>query len=257
MLDGLSTPEYISHALDIIVVAYIIYRIIILIRGTHAVQMLGGLLLVALVYVLSQFFNMIMLQWLIDNFLNYIVLIIIVLFQQDIRRGLSQIGKSPFLARVESSREAQVIEEITRAAVTLATRRIGGLIVIERETVIRGLAEIGVLLDAAISREIIVSIFHTSSPIHDGAIIIQKGRIMAAGCFLPLTLNPDVPKELGTRHRAGIGITEDSDALTIVISEETGRISTAINGQLERIEEQGDLRQLLYDELRLHVKGWE
>jgi len=229
---------------DIGIIAFLIYRIIDLIRGTRAVQMLIGLAVVFLTYLSSQVFQLYTLNWVLDNFLSSILLVIVVIFQNDIRRALAQVGSGPFFAR-ERRMQSQDLEEIVRAAVVLASKRIGALIVIEREVGLSEYMEIGTRLDARISKELINSIFVPSSPIHDGALVIQKGRITAAGCFLPLTSNPYVSKALGTRHRAAIGITEETDAVVIVVSEEEGKISLVRGGRITRDLDAGTLRGML------------
>ncbi len=229
---------------DIAIIAFLIYRIIDLIRGTRAVQMLIGLAVVFLTYLSSQAFQLYTLNWILDNFLSSILLVIVVIFQNDIRRALAQVGSGPFFGR-ERRMQSQDLEEIVRAAVALASKRIGALIVIEREVGLNEYMEIGTRLDARISKELINSIFLPTSPIHDGALVIQKGRITAAGCFLPLTSNPYVSKALGTRHRAAIGITEETDAVVIVVSEEEGKISLVRGGRIARDLDAGTLRGML------------
>jgi uncharacterized protein (TIGR00159 family) len=229
---------------DIAIIAFVIYRIIDLIRGTRAVQMLIGLAVVFLAYLSSQSFELYTLNWILDNFLSSVLLVIVVIFQNDIRRALAQVGSGPFFGR-DRRLQTQDLEEVTKAAVTLASKHIGALIVFEREVGLSEYIEIGTGLDARISKELINSIFVPTSPIHDGALVIQKGRITAAGCFLPLTTNPHVSRTLGTRHRAAIGITEETDAVVIVVSEEEGRISLVHEGRITRDLDAGQLRATL------------
>jgi len=230
--------------IDIAIIAFIIYRVIDLIRGTRAVQMLFGLAVVFLTYLSSQAFQLFALNWILDNFLSSVLLVIVVIFQNDIRRALAQVGSGPFFGR-ERVMQSQDLEEITKAAVTLASKRIGALIVVERDVGLNEYMEIGTGLDARVSKELINSIFVPTSPIHDGALVIQKGRITAAGCFLPVTANPDVSKTLGTRHRAAIGLTEETDAVAIVVSEEEGKISLVREGRITRDLDAGTLRATL------------
>ena len=230
---------------DILLVAFIIYRIFLLIKGTRAVQMLLGLAVVLVVYVLSQFFGLFTLHWFLDNFLSSIILVIIVIFQSDIRRALIHMGRNPFFAGMSTREESEVIEELVKASFAMASRRVGALIVIERETGIKDFIEAGSEIDAKVSSDLIQSIFHPSSPIHDGALVIQEGRLTRAGCFLPLTQNPDVGRGLGTRHRAAIGLTELVDAVSIVVSEETGKVSVVVVGRITRDLDYVSLRKVL------------
>ncbi len=220
---------------DILIVSVAIYEFLKLIRGTHAVQMvLGSGLLVALFF-LSRWAPLETVNWLIRNMVGFVVFAAIVLFQGDIRRALAHVGRAPFfryLARTESDDET--IEEIVVAATMLASRKTGAIIAIEREIGLRHYVESGILLDAALTYDLLASIFQPTSPLHDGAVIVQEGRVAAAACFLPLTVNPRLGRELGTRHRAAIGLTEENDAVSIVVSEETGTISLALEGQIER-----------------------
>ncbi len=233
-----------QDAVDIGIIAFIIYRIIDLIRGTRAARMLVGLFVVFLTYLSSQFFDLYTLNWVLDNFLSSVLLVIVVIFQHDIRRALTQVGSGPFFGG-DIRMLGQDLEEIVRAVVQLASKRIGGLIAFEREVGLNEYIEGGTTLDARISKELIASIFVTSSPIHDGALVVRKGRVTAAGCFLPLTANPNVSKTLGTRHRAAIGLTEETDAVVIVVSEEEGSISLVSDGRITRDLDAGTLRSTL------------
>jgi len=233
-----------QDAVDIGVIAFIVYQILDLIRGTRAARMLLGLGVVFLVFLSSQIFDLYTVNWVLDNFLSSILLIIVVIFQHDIRRALTQVGSGTFFGSDPGMQGADV-EEMVRAVVALASKRIGGLIAFERGVGLNEYIEGGIKVDSRISREIIVSVFLTSSPIHDGAMIVHAGRIAAAGCFLPLTTNPNVSKALGTRHRAAIGLTEETDAVVIVVSEEDGRISLVQNGRLTRDLDAANLRERL------------
>jgi len=219
--------------IDIALVAYIIYRFLLLIRGTRGVQMTFGIVVLLLVYWVSRYLGLATIQWLLSNALTYIVFAIIVIFQSEIRRGLAGIGQTPTLGRQNRYR-SEVYEEITQAATTLASRKIGALIVIERDIGLKNYVENGIVLDAVLAFDLLVTIFNPNTPLHDGAVIVQNNRIAAAACFLPLTLDPYHSKELGTRHRAAIGITEENDAVAVIVSEETGVISMAIDGKITR-----------------------
>jgi diadenylate cyclase len=232
--------------LDILIVSVLIYEVLKLIRGTRAVQMaIGGSLIVALFYG-SRWAQLETVNWLIRTFFGYAVFAVIVLFQSDIRRALAHLGRAPFfryLARNESAEES--IEELVVAAGLLSKRRIGAIIALERQIGLRGYIESGIPLDAVLTYDLLLSIFHPSSPLHDGAVIVREDRVAAAACFLPLTVNPKFGKELGSRHRAAIGLTEENDALAIVVSEGTGAISLVSEGQIDRELEVEELRARL------------
>lgn len=232
--------------LDILVVWVLIYEVLKLIRGTRAVQMaIGGLVLVGLFYG-SRWGQLETVNWLIRNLLGYIVFAVIVLFQSDIRRALAHLGRAPFFryfAKAES--EEETVEELVVAANMLSTQRIGAIIAIERQIGLRNYIEGGIPLDAVLSYDLLLSIFQPGSPLHDGAVIVQEDRVAAAACFLPLTVNPRLSKELGSRHRAAIGLTEENDSVAVVVSEETGTISLVADGQIERGVDADDLRARL------------
>lgn len=245
MLEILTNPRWLLDLLDILLVAFIIYRIILLIKGTRAVQMLVGLAVLLLIYIASQVGGLYTLNWILDNFLSSIILVIVVIFQNDIRRALIHVGRNPFFADLTFREETQVIDELARGCVALAQKRLGALIVIERETGINDFLEVGVELDAKPASDLIHAIFHPSSPIHDGALILQGGRMTRAGCFLPLSQNPAISPRLGTRHRAAIGLTELVDAVVIVVSEETGRISVVVGGKMTKDLDASTLKKVL------------
>jgi diadenylate cyclase len=229
----LSSSFAIRDLVDIAIVAYIIYRFLLLIRGTRGVQMTFGIGVLLLLYWISRYSGLSTVQWLLSNALTYIVFAIIVIFQSEIRRGLAGIGKTPILGR-HSRQRSEVFEEITQAATMLASRKIGALIVIERDIGLKNYVENGIVLDAVLAFDLLVTIFNPNTPLHDGAVIVVRNRIAAAACFLPLTLDPYHSKELGTRHRAAIGMTEETDAVAVIVSEETGVISLAIDGKITR-----------------------
>jgi diadenylate cyclase len=234
--------------LDIALVSVLIYEFLKLIRGTRAVQMAVGSLLVIGLFYVSQLAPLQTLNWLIRNMLVYVVFAAIVIFQGDIRRALAHFGQAPFFRYFNRQEAAnETIEEVVVAATMLAQQKVGAIIAIEREIGLRNYIESGIPLDAALTYDLLVTIFRPGSPLHDGAVILQEGRIAAAACFLPLTVNPRLSRELGTRHRAAIGLTEENDAAAIVVSEETGQISIALDGQIER--------GLTPDDLRVRLRG--
>src|SRR5215510_8338446 len=215
-----------ADALDIAIVSFLVYELLLLIRGTRAAQMALSAGFILLLYFLSQWLQLETVNWVIRNLAAYVVFAVIVLFQADIRRALAHFGRAPFFryfARVEAAEES--IEELVVAAGLLASKRIGAIIAIERQIGLRNYVEGGIPLDARLTYDLLVSIFLPASPLHDGAVIVQNDRIAAAACFLPLTVNPKLGKELGSRHRAAIGLTEENDSVAIVVSEETGNIS--------------------------------
>jgi diadenylate cyclase len=228
------TPFSIRDLIDIGLVAYVIYRFLLLMRGTRGVQMTFGIVMLLLLYWVTRYYRLAAVQWLLSNALTYIVFAIIVLYQSEIRRGLANIGATTIFGRHHRQNDKGYYEEIVLAAATLASKKIGGLVVIERNIGLKNYVESGIALDAVLTYDLLVTIFSPNTPLHDGAVIVQQNRIVAAGCFLPLTLDPYLSKELGTRHRAAIGITEETDAAAIIVSEETGTISLAIGGQIIR-----------------------
>ena len=231
--------------LDILLVAVILYWLLLLIKGTKAAQILIGLVVLFFAFLFSGYIGLYTMDWLIQSFWAQIVLVLVILFQPEIRRALAQMGEARFLPSFASAQELKSLEEIVRATIALSNRKIGGLIVIERETSLRDFIEIGTPLDAKVSHELLLSIFHPTSPIHDGAVIIRGNRVVAAGCFLPLSLSAELSKAVGTRHRAGVGLSEETDAVVIIISEETGSIATAVGGTLEKNVDMGSLRDFL------------
>ena len=239
--------------LDILLVAGGIYWLLLLIRGTRAIQILVGLIVLIALTLVSQLLELAALGLILERLLEPAVVIIVILFQNDIRRALARVGRG-FFPSFSAEQEIQVVEEIVRAAGSLSQRRHGALIVLERESNLGDLIEAGVTVDAALSKELLASIFHPSSPMHDGAIIIQEGRVASAGCILPLTLRTDLPKGLGTRHRAAVGITEETDALVVVVSEETAKISVVLGGEMLRGLDAPQLRVVLRDVLGGELK---
>jgi len=218
---------------DILILAFIIYEILLIVKGTRALQILLGVGTLVAVYYGALWGRLQTVQWVLDKTLPYLVFALIVLFQGEIRRALAQFGRTPFGRRLSSMDVRQASEDIVMAASTLASQRTGALIVLERATGLRTFTESGIPLNAQLSYDLLVSIFQRGSPLHDGAVIIRKDKIVAASCFLPLSINPIWGTQLGTRHRAAIGITEETDAVTVTVSEETGAISLAISGSIE------------------------
>jgi len=232
---------------DILAVSFIFYQILVWIRGTRALQIMMGLLILFAIFLLSAWLEFRALRTLLGTIFGNLFIILVILFHQDIRRALSKVGVNPFLSNLSRSRSGQLIEEIVKSAVSLANRKIGALIVVEKQADVLDFVEAGTLIDAVLDRDLISSLFMPVSPLHDGALIIRKGRIYMAGCFLPLTLNPSVSKNVGTRHRAAVGLTEETDAICIVVSEETGSLSMAFNGKISHDLDGNQLRKLMLE----------
>jgi len=233
---------------DILIVSILIYEALKLIRGTRAMQMAIGSVLVLFLFYTSRLFPLQTVNWLIRSVLSYVVFAAIVLFQSDIRRALSHLGRAPFFRYfARSERAAETIEEILTATSLLAKDRVGAIIVIEREIGLRNYVESGIRIDAAVSYDLLTTIFQPDTPLHDGAVILQDERIAAAACFLPLSVNPKLDRDLGTRHRAAIGLTEECDAIAVIVSEERGEISISTRGRLER--------RLTAEELRARLQA--
>jgi diadenylate cyclase len=219
--------------LDILIIALLIYYMLKLLRGTRAMQMLIAILLLIILYEGARRAQFEMVEWLLDTLLPYVAIAIIVLFQPEIRRALDRFGRNLSLARFSSNSPTSSFDDVVLAAGYFAQNRIGALIAFEREVGLRTYIESGIPLEANLSYDLLLAIFHPGSPLHDGAVIVQGARMPAAACFLPLTLNPMTSNQLGTRHRAAIGVTEESDAVAVVVSEQTGAISLAVGGAIE------------------------
>lgn len=239
--------------LDIILVALVFYRLIILIRGTKAVQLIQGLAVIFAASTLSNWLGLYTVNWLLRNTITVVLVALPVVFQPELRRALEQLGRGkllteplPFLGRDDLD-GIKTMEEIIEAVTSLAKSQTGALIVLERKTGLKDIIETGITMDALISAQLLENIFYPNTPLHDGALIIRGNRIVAAGCYLPLTENPSLGKKLGTRHRAALGISEDTDALVLIVSEETGIISLARGGKLERYLDKQSLRDILQD----------
>lgn len=238
----------ISSVMDILVVSYIFYKAYMLIRETRAEQLLKGIIFIILLIPVSSFFNLTMLNWILTKTLTIGVLSFIIIFQPEIRRALEHLGRSAFNDKhilEDDETMEKVVSEIVNATENLSKSKTGALVIIEQLTGLGDIINTGTQLDAVVSSALLENIFVVNTPLHDGATIIRNDRIVSAGCFLPLTSNNDISKKLGTRHRAAIGISENSDALIIVISEETGTISLAVNGVLTRNYSKERLKDIL------------
>jgi diadenylate cyclase len=237
-------------ALDIFLVALIVYRVLAAFRGTRAAQMLIGLGLLLGTALVARRLELYSVGWLLDTFWAFWAIALVVLFQPELRRALARLGQGQFLQVLAGSSRAartELVDEISRAAVTLAARRIGALIVIERTGGLRQYAELGVPLDAVATSDLLESLFLPNSPLHDGAVLVEGTRIAAAGCFLPLSRTADIARALGSRHRAALGISEETDAVALVVSEETGRTSLAVDGRIESPIDESALRRRLHE----------
>src|SRR5918911_3410138 len=245
---GTTWRDVLLAMVDIAVVGFLVYRVLLLIRGTRAVHVLVGLFLIGLGYLASQWANLVTLNWLLGHFLSYSFIFgVIVLFQADIRRGLAQLGRGRFvsdLATDERAAQAGLAEAVARACADLSRRRHGALVVLERTADLGDVVDTGVNIDGACTPELLLALFHPGGALHDGAVVIQRGRVAAASCLLPLTATPTA-RDLGTRHRAALGLAEEVDAAVIVVSEERGEISLAVDGALHRSLDEAALRQLL------------
>lgn len=243
-------------ALDVLIVAFAVYQLLLMFKGTKALQIILGLALVYLAARIAFEGGLMTVNWVLQNLLGVWFLLLIILFQPELRRALASFGlRSRLLRSFARRQEAHIIDELVRTAVSLAGKKIGAIIVLERETKLSDYVDSGVAIDAALSRRLLESIFYPGSPLHDGAVIVHSGRVAAASCFLPLALNPDVSAELGTRHRAAIGLTEETDALAIVVSEETGSISFVRGGVIVEDLDAARLRRLLGEHLELARSG--
>jgi len=246
---GATWTDVVRSVIDVAVLGYLFYRVLLLLRGTRALRVLAGLILLSITYLVSQWANLVTLNWFLGSFLSYTLIFgLIVLFQADIRRGLARLGRGGgFLAALtwdERRTQSGTVEAVARTAAELSRRRCGALVVLERHGDLGEVVETGVRLDAELSPEILLAIFHNGGALHDGAVIVHRGRVVAAGCLLPLASAPTA-RELGTRHRAALGLVEEVDAMVVVVSEERGEISVAMDGELRRGLDESALRQVL------------
>lgn len=229
--------DYISNAIDILLVWYVVYKLLMVIRGTKAVQLLKGIFVIVIVRAVSGLFGLSTLSWIMEQALTWGFLAVIIIFQPEVRRALEQLGRGRIFSRSaiqEDEEQRKIIEALLKSVRYMSKRRIGALISIEKETGMNDYIETGIPMQSVITSELLINIFIPNTPLHDGAVIIQKDQIAAAACYLPLSENPFISKELGTRHRAALGISEVTDSLTIIVSEETGAISVTRNGDLYR-----------------------
>lgn len=241
--------------LDFVLVWLVVYRILLLTKRSGAVQILSGMGILALAYLTSIYLDLVTFNWLLEKFFSHLFIIVVILFQAEIRRALAQIGSNPFLTGASRVEETHLIEEIAKGALTIAQRGYGALIVVEREIALDYFVEMGTILQAEVQAELITSLFHPQSPLHDGAIIIRQGRVFAAGCFLPLSKNPVLDKNLGTRHRAAIGLTEETDALVLVVSEENRSVGIVHSGVFTPDVDHATIRKTLYEEFGLSFRA--
>lgn len=247
--DGFFSWNLVRFIADVSIVSYLIYRGLLIIRGTRAAPMLGGLAIIVVLYFLARPFGLVTLGWILGNLLSSILLVVVVIFQNEIRRGLTKFGLQPIFRKGKKPIYDKVIEDITLICAQMAEEKLGGLIVFQREVGLDDFLEEAIPLDSVINRKLLYSIFMKNSPLHDGAVLIDGNRIKAAGCVLPLSFNPDLDPELGTRHRAALGISEVSDAIVVVVSEETGTIAIVKDGKIYRNLDAASLRNNLHDSL--------
>ena len=235
--------------LDILIVALVIYKLMMIIKGTRAVQLIKGLFVLLMASLVSEFLGLKVVEWILDQLSTVLVVALPIVFQPELRRALERLGRGKFFARPMSMLNEEtltkVVNQIVRSVKVFSKENIGALIMLEREIGVNDFIETGTKIDGMVSSEILVNIFIPKSPLHDGAVIIRGDRIAAAGCFLPLSENPNLSKELGTRHRAALGLTEQSDAIGIIVSEETGTISVAEEGRLTRYLDENTLKEIL------------
>jgi diadenylate cyclase len=246
-----------TDALDVGLMSFIVYRVLLILRGTRTIQTMAGLLVLMGLYALSSRMDLITVHWMLDKFFFYIVLAVIILFQQDIRKALARAGDQLFLTsgRAHEGLTLRALEEIVRASFAMASRRVGALIAIEQAASLAEYVDPATRLDADVSHDLLLAVFHPTSPLHDGAVVLQKGRLAAAGVFLPLTQAKNISRFYGTRHRAAIGLTEETDAIIIVVSEERGTVSIGRNGQLTACDDANDMRARLQRLLKTPETG--
>ncbi|MBM7569444.1 diadenylate cyclase CdaA [Paenibacillus sacheonensis] len=257
--DDMTWTVLIKDIIDISVVSYIIYKLIILVRGTKAVQLFKGIIVLVVTWAISTWFDLYTLKWLMNQMFTLGVFAVLVIFQPELRRALEQLGRGKLFSRtsVVDPDISDRINAIIKALNYMAKRKIGALIVFERTTGLQDYTESGIRMESMVSSELVINIFIPNTPLHDGAVIIGGNQIKAAGCYLPLSENPFISKELGTRHRAAIGITEVSDAVSVIVSEETGQISLAVGGMIVRDIKEESLISKLYEELNPKPKTRE
>ncbi len=244
-----------ADVIDIVIIAFIIYKAIGFFKETRAKILIKGLLFLMLIWVVAQWFDLITLKWILVKFFDYAIIAVAVVFQPELRHALEKMGHTSFgwigsgHDNDDKDKIKNGIDEICKACASMSEQKVGALIVIERSTPLGEIADTGTSINADISEELVENIFYPKSPLHDGGVVVRKSRILSAGCILPLTNNNELSKELGTRHRAAVGMSETSDAVVVVVSEETGKISVCINGGIERGFNQITLREKLYSEI--------
>lgn len=254
MLDGgFDLLTILRITVDIALIWYVLYKLMMLVRGTKAVQLLKGIAVILAIWLLSIAFNLPTVRFFTNQFIEWGIIVIIILFQPELRRALEQLGRGSIFTRSSKSKQTveNHIEAIVSSCMYMAKRRIGALISIEKETGLAEYAETGIPVNGNLTHQLLTNIFTPNTPLHDGAVIIRKGKIIAAASYLPLSESPFISKELGTRHRAAMGISEVTDALTLVVSEETGAISCTINGKLHRDLSEEALLEILEEHLSL------
>jgi len=240
---------------DVLIVAYVLYRGMLLIRGTRAVRIAVGLLVMFVIYIVARRIELRTVDWVLSNVFTYFVFAILILFQSEFRKALANLGRTPFFRDLAAPIASEPFDDVISAATAMAKERRGALIVFERNVGLRNYIDQGIPLDATITYDLLFSIFHTQTALHDGAVIIQGNRMAAASCFLPLTTNPRLSRDLGSRHRAAIGISEETDAVTLIVSEETGGISLAVDGKIMRRLDAATLRRRLVELLVVGQDG--
>ncbi|MUT67997.1 diadenylate cyclase CdaA [Paenibacillus sp. NEAU-GSW1] len=248
----LNWNDWVKDIIDIGIVSFIIYKLIMIVRGTRAVQLLKGILVLVATWAISTWFNLYTLKWLMNQMFTFGVVSVLIIFQPELRRALEQLGRGKLFARTSSIEKdviSDMIDAVMRSVLFMSKRKIGALIVFERTTGINEMIESGIMMESKITSELLSNIFTPNTPLHDGAVIIRSNQIMAAGCYLPLSENPFISKELGTRHRAAIGVSEVSDAIAVIVSEETGQVSLALNGMIVRDINEESLISKLFEEL--------
>ncbi|MFF2483875.1 diadenylate cyclase CdaA [Paenibacillus sp. NPDC058071] len=254
----LNWNDWIKDIIDIGIVSYIIYKMILLVRNTRAVQLLKGILILVAAWAISTWFNLYTMKWLMNQMFTFGVVSVLIIFQPELRRVLEQLGRGKLFGRTSSLEKDALndqIVEVMRAVQHMAARKVGALIVFERMTGVNELVESGIKMESKITSELLINIFTPNTPLHDGAVIIRGNQIMAAGCYLPLSENPFISKELGTRHRAAIGVSEVSDAVSVIVSEETGQVSLALNGMIVRDINEESLISKLFEELTMQKEN--
>lgn len=248
----LTWHDWLKDIIDVGIVSFIIYKMILLVRGTRAVQLLKGIFVLVGTWAISTWFNLYTLKWLMNQMFTFGVVSVLIIFQPELRRALEQLGRGKLFSRTYSMERDAVSEQVDgviKAVQYMASRKIGALVVFERNTGVSELIESGIQMESRITSELLINIFTPNAPLHDGAVIIRGNQIMAAGCYLPLSENPFISKELGTRHRAAIGVSEVSDAISVVVSEETGQVSLSLNGMIVRDINEESLISKLFEEL--------